>query len=291
MSKQNIILFCENNHYDALTHAAEEAVIHKLDKQKWTHSLVESDQFLTGDFTAKDTIDLYASHFNKQSTSEICFVNPAPLKHKFNNNFISHDFDVKQELRDSFFNEVDLCPKLDKLHKSIIDSEFYGIFSENFYKDRPFDIERNEIIVKNLENLSYQLGNNYTIGWAGRIHCVDYHHYLLENNSSLLERTLFLNINTPCSVANLEGKDFLSTIIGTYFFANCNEDSRVYDSVKRIPPYEKLFTEANSPQGKIQNDWEKEFIKSPHVLNLNLSITDEPGAILPWQVADLDIFN
>ena len=46
MTKKNIVIFCENNHYDGLTHAAEEAVIDRLDKKKWTHSLVDGRDFI-----------------------------------------------------------------------------------------------------------------------------------------------------------------------------------------------------------------------------------------------------
>jgi len=49
MTKPSIVLFCENTHQDGLTHAAEEAVLDRLNKNKWTHSLFE------GEFDSEDT--------------------------------------------------------------------------------------------------------------------------------------------------------------------------------------------------------------------------------------------
>ena len=79
--------------------------------------------------------------------------------------------------------------------------------------------------------------------------------------------------------------------IKNYHFLKCKEDSRTYDVIKKIVSNINSLDKLTSPQEKLPHPWVKEFIESPHVLNLNVSITDEPGSILPWQVADLDIFN
>ncbi len=194
MTKPNIVLFCKNNHYDALTHAAEEAVLDRLDKNKWTHSLFEANLGSKKTKTELSDIDLKTSHFLQISPENLCLRNSFLLKEKFINSFISYDFDVGDANRNELRNEMSLCSKLDALHSSLTDSEFVGILTEDQYVDLPVDMQRDKDVVTNLENLSTQLGNNYTIGWAGQAHCVDFHHHLTEYHSPLLERKLNLSI-------------------------------------------------------------------------------------------------
>ncbi len=79
----------------------------------------------------------------------------------------------------------------------------------------------------------------------------------------------------------------------TYSFSKCLDDTRVQEILQRSLNFfnYSFSNEQKSPQDKLGDLWEKDFIESPHVLNINISISDEPGSILPWQVADLDIFN
>jgi len=85
----------------------------------------------------------------------------------------------------------------------------------------------------------------------------------------------------------------LSAMFGTYYFSECLDDTRVQEIFQRSIKFlnYSFFHDPQSPQDKVQALWEQDFIKSSYVLNVNVSIPDEPGSILPWQIADLDIFN
>lgn len=173
----------------------------------------------------------------------------------FANSFTSYDFDVDSSNRNDLFNEISMCPKLDALHSALTDSEFVGILTEKLFVDKPLDIQRNKDIVKNLENLSMHVGNNYTIGWAGQEHCVDFHHHLTESNSQLLEKIQFININSPCSDENLVTPEDLSAMFRIYFFSDYIDDQRVSEIYQRALQFinYSFFNEIDTPQEKIHD--------------------------------------
>lgn len=294
MTKQNIVLFCEN-HQDSLSATAQSITLDRLNKKKWTHSLVEDNEISTNHFfrTNHETHnldqveqDVLLDYFYQSYRSNTCNYEPqlrGPIKTKFLEKFSPTYFDVDN--RNNLNNHTIFnCEKLQKLATTESDSRFCKSFKEIHSVDF-FDFQRNIDVVSNLKSMITNLGSNYTIGWAGIYHCVELHHKLVAEQSPLLEKMLFVHLaSQPCSI-NIGEEEELS-LVGYYDY--CNATSQMLNDINRFEECE----DDNNQEEEIDFSLQTEhYLKSNNTMVLNLSLSGEPGTILPWQLADLDIFN
>ena len=289
MSKPNIVLMCENNHYDALTHVAEYAVLQRLDKHKWTHSLVECAKIVDiAGCNVEAPSNVTSFSLGRQSQADLCFRSFGNEKHMFHYSFKSFDFDPPNDNRNQFFQDMNLCPQLDTLFQDpLIYSKLLGQFLELINRESTAETAREKQIVENLKTSIYLIGENYAIGFAGKVHCVDLHHHLKENNSTeILQKIRFINLKSGCS--DTKSPDILESTLYTYYFSDCKDDTRVGNIIKNL---KALNYSDDSDDNDKDARREADFENSEHVTTVNLSIAGEPASILPWQLADMGIFN
>ena len=292
MVKPTIVLFCEN-HEDLLSATAQSFVLNKLDKKKWTHSLVEDNAESTNSFFKNHhrtshlehaEQDVLLDYFCQSYSANTCNYDVqlrGPIKTKFLENFIPTYFDTNN--RHHMSNTILNCEKLRKLATIETDSKFYQSFKELFSSDF-FDLQRNADIVSNLKSMASNLGSNYTIGWAGMYHCVELHHKLSLQQPSLLEKFLFFHLTSQPCEQDVELEMQIS-LYQDYDF--CNATSQMHKDIQRFDTCENDDNEEET-DFSLQKE---NYFRSNNTIVLNLSLSGEPGTMLPWQVADLEIFN
>jgi hypothetical protein len=296
MSKPNIILFCETHHYDIQINIAEEAVLNRIEhNSKWRYSFIEESNKLDNILYSKrkhcpkdEEINLFEDYLSGTTSSNMCSNEAESAKEKFKQNLTPLYFDTED--RKSLGHTSHQCDLIKKLDNIESDSMFYGYFL-SLLKNDIQDFQRDEEIVNNLNSLSQQVVNSYTLGWAGAAHCYDFHHYLQQTNSPLLSKILFLNLDSHC--AKYYSDEGYYNIFKTYShyitsqYNSCGLSEKLDNHLLR---FSNLVAEDSDddtqPRLKLSD-----FYNSPHVQRISLSISGEEGNTLPWKVADLDIFN
>lgn len=296
-TKPDVVLFCENNHYDPLVLLAEQNAYKSLNPNIWKHSLIEGTEPLQLE-PGWTTLNLDVSGINPLKTSSffsmshtgnvlqnLNFYYLFSNIHMFlENKFHPHYFDSEE--REALLDSINLCTKLKELSKEEDTSILYRKMKSISEVENPVNLARDKQIVTNLKDVIESINTGKTIAKIGRAHCVDLYHDLKNANSSMLDRITFLNMNSNY----MDSMYMFKMVLEIYFFADCLEEYKASTISTRLKELGQLAEEMDEDEVE-EARLEEEFINAPNTIDVNITISGEEGTIKPWNVAHLEVFS
>ena len=298
MQKKKLVLLCENHHRDPLILLAEQKIYHSINKNIYKHALIESDApsytEIDDDCSDIGSIDHYmqspffSSCFSEETEDLYCL--DYNLKREIQSQYNPYYIDYNQKT--DFLSSLNLCPQLEMLENIRIESVLAGTLYTMIKGLHKTDVDkaRDEAIVNTIKNTIEAIENKKAIGSIGQAHCVDLYYNLKSTDSSLLNKIIFLDLHSDYFFDDDNNNKIALDALRAYHFDKCLEKldaSNLFNRTLTVAPYLEKIDKEEDDQEKLRD---AEFLSSPNVIDINISMSGEDGTIKPWNVADIDIF-